>query len=194
MLPPVLILAGGQGTRAREYLGDTPKFLAPIRDTVLGDLLLDYLYKQGVRKVILSLSGSNGADKIFKYIVQRGSPKDLIVSFSIPNQQLGILRSISYASAHYKDVENLIVINGDTLLKVDLQAAMTFHSVIPDSSTRIFSPTLEKYKHNGIIIYSKVALNSLSDHNTRAASLPKSSFIDIGTKEDWEKAQTWHNN
>ena len=51
----VLILAGGQGTRIRETLGDTPKLLAPIGSSLFLELLVRRLKTFGVSRIILAL-------------------------------------------------------------------------------------------------------------------------------------------
>ena len=50
-----IILAGGLGTRLRSVVQDLPKCMAPVGGHPFLYYLLEYLKKQGVRRVILSL-------------------------------------------------------------------------------------------------------------------------------------------
>ncbi|MFZ4405661.1 MAG: sugar phosphate nucleotidyltransferase, partial [Pseudobdellovibrionaceae bacterium] len=51
----IIILAGGLGTRLKAVVGNTPKPIALIHENPFLCLLIDSLYAQGIRKIILSL-------------------------------------------------------------------------------------------------------------------------------------------
>ena len=50
---PVLILAGGLGTRLRSVVSDRPKALAPIGDQPFLQIQMELLRDQGARKFVL---------------------------------------------------------------------------------------------------------------------------------------------
>jgi len=49
----IAVLAGGLGTRLRSVLPETPKILAPVLGKAFLDHLLDWLIRQGARRVVL---------------------------------------------------------------------------------------------------------------------------------------------
>jgi len=50
-----IVLAGGLGTRLRSVVTDLPKPMAPIGDKPFLEYILEYLSKNGINRVVLSV-------------------------------------------------------------------------------------------------------------------------------------------
>jgi len=110
-----IILAGGLGTRLKGVISDIPKPMAPVANQPFLKYLLDYLKKQGIKKVILSVG--------YKYeIIQNffgNNYSDLELIYSIENTPLGTGGGIRLAINHLTSDKTFIV-NGDTFYDVNL--------------------------------------------------------------------------
>ncbi|MBR6131120.1 MAG: nucleotidyltransferase family protein [Bacteroidales bacterium] len=117
-----IILAGGFGTRLQGVVKDLPKPMAPINGRPFLTYILDYLIEYQYDKVILSVGYLH--EKIEEYF---GSEyKNLAIDYAVETEPLGtgggILNAMSKCTA-----DNVLVINGDTLFKVDLNRFERFH-------------------------------------------------------------------
>jgi D-glycero-alpha-D-manno-heptose 1-phosphate guanylyltransferase len=112
----VLILAGGLGTRLRSVISDVPKALAPIAGQPFLKYLLQYALRQKVNRVVISTGV--GAEHIQSFLDSVKYP------FSIETTQepkpLGTGGAIQFSLPKMKR-ENFFVINGDTILDVNLK-------------------------------------------------------------------------
>jgi NDP-sugar pyrophosphorylase family protein len=112
------ILAGGLGTRVARSLGDLPKAMAPAGGRPFLDHLLDWLYAQGVRRVVLCLG--YGAGAILAHL-ENYPCRDLEIVCAVEPEPLGTAGGIAYAR-HLLTGDAALVLNGDTLVDVDLGA------------------------------------------------------------------------
>ena len=114
---PVLILAGGAGTRLRNVIGDdTPKPMANISDKPFLWWLISYLEKQGVREVYLSVGYKK--EKIIDFFGSKY--KSVIIKYINEEEPLGTGGAIKVAADLIG--EDFIVINGDTFSLVNLES------------------------------------------------------------------------
>ena len=112
----IIVLAGGQGTRIREALGDTPKLLAPIGDIFFIELLINRLKFFGARRVILALG--HLSEKILEFLDT--SPLDGVkIVTSIEPEPLGTAGSIRFARKLI-NTDPVLVMNGDSFFSADL--------------------------------------------------------------------------
>lgn len=111
----VIILAGGFGTRLQSKVQNIPKPMAPINNRPFLDYLLDYLIKNKIEQVILSV--------YYNYELirnhYRSKYKEIEISYSIDIDPLGTGGAIKAAIPKSKN-DNVFVINGDTYFNVDL--------------------------------------------------------------------------
>jgi NDP-sugar pyrophosphorylase family protein len=112
------ILAGGLGTRVKGSLGDLPKAMAPAGARPFLDHLLDWLYEQGVRRVVLCLG--YGAGVILAHL-ENYPCRDLEIVCAVEPEPLGTAGGVAYAR-HLLTGDPTLVLNGDTLVDVDLGA------------------------------------------------------------------------
>ncbi|NBR07724.1 MAG: hypothetical protein EBT92_18450 [Planctomycetes bacterium] len=120
---PVLILAGGLGTRLRSVLADKPKALAPIMGKPFLEIQIELLKDQGANHFILCVG----------YLSQQisetfgdGSKFGVRIDYSEERDQLrGTAGAIKLAQPFIKD--RALVLNGDTYLDFDHNELVSRH-------------------------------------------------------------------
>ena len=120
-LRTAIILCGGQGTRFRAISEKTPKILASIGTKKLIDLLVDNLVKQGLKRVVLATG--HLSEVVEAYISEC---KDIDIFISREERPLGTGGALKKAFRLIED-ENVLVLNGDTVIEVDIKKMSTFH-------------------------------------------------------------------
>lgn len=117
-----IILAGGLGTRLKEAVPDLPKCMAPVNGRPFLFYVINYLRSQGIEKFIFSLGYMH--EVIEEYLNVQFST--LNFQCSIEKEPLGTGGAI-LASCYKTTEENVLVVNGDTLFKVNIAALSSFH-------------------------------------------------------------------
>jgi NDP-sugar pyrophosphorylase family protein len=118
-IPDVIILCGGRGSRLRPVLPDDPKSLAKIGEKPFLDILLESVFSQGFKKVILAVG------HLKEKIVERysGDPR---IMFSAEESALGTGGAVMNA-LDLVGTENFIVMNGDAYCEVDTRSLYEEH-------------------------------------------------------------------
>jgi len=116
-----VILAGGYGTRLAPVLGSLPKGLAPIRGRPFLDLLVEFLVRQGVSKLVFCV-GHHRQPVIDRY---RNWPGVQTV-FSEEVAPLGTGGAIRHALPQVSS-GRFFVLNGDSLCDIDLDGLLRYH-------------------------------------------------------------------
>ncbi|EII9765125.1 nucleotidyltransferase family protein [Campylobacter coli] len=110
-----IVLAGGLGTRLRSVVQDLPKPMAPINGKPFLAFVLEYLKKQGITEIILSVS--------YKYELIQEYFKDefhgMKIHYNIEKELLGTGGAIKDALKLVKN--EAYVVNGDTFFDIDLK-------------------------------------------------------------------------
>ncbi|EAL1149229.1 D-glycero-D-manno-heptose 1-phosphate guanosyltransferase [Campylobacter coli] len=110
-----IVLAGGLGTRLRSVVQDLPKPMAPINGKPFLAFILEYLKKQGITEIILSVS--------YKYELIQEYCKDefhgMKIHYNIEKELLGTGGAIKDALKLVKN--EVYVVNGDTFFDIDLK-------------------------------------------------------------------------
>jgi D-glycero-alpha-D-manno-heptose 1-phosphate guanylyltransferase len=130
----VIILAGGMGTRLRNVLPDQPKPLAKFGGRQHLIELLYQLDKQNIKKVILSLGYQ--ADKIVQSVSYHLKYLQLNVQFIVEKQPLGTLGAVSFV-ANSVELEQAIVMNGDTICKFDFSKFLQFIARVKEQASGV---------------------------------------------------------
>ena len=117
-----IILAGGLGTRLRSILIDTPKPMAPVNGIPFLCYVIDYLGQYDYDKIILSVGYLH--EKIIQYF--GNSYHSIQIDYAIETEPLGTGGGIALALSICEN-ENVLVVNGDTLFKADLNELERFH-------------------------------------------------------------------
>lgn len=118
-----IILAGGFGTRLRSVVSDVPKPLAPIDGRPFLAWLIDSLAKQGVENVTLSVH--HQWEKIRDYFI--ANPAAIKTDLVVEQEPLGTGGAMRYAMSAMQARQPLLVLNGDTYVRVDLKALYAHH-------------------------------------------------------------------
>lgn len=121
MIREAIILAGGLGTRLREAVPDLPKCMAPVAGRPFLSYVVDALRMQGIHHFIFSLGYK--AEAIEDYLKEHYPTLDY--TLALEEEPLGTGGAIQLALQSARTNEVLIA-NGDTLFKVDIQAMAGF--------------------------------------------------------------------
>jgi D-glycero-alpha-D-manno-heptose 1-phosphate guanylyltransferase len=121
---PVLVLAGGLGTRLRSCYDYGPKVLAPIGDRCFLDYLFSWLRDCGIENVVLCIGykGNQVSERIGD-----GHNYGLNVFYSSEEVQLGTAGALKQAE-HFVRTDSFFAMNGDSFLDVDLAAMYRYHN------------------------------------------------------------------
>ena len=117
-----IILAGGFGTRLQGVVKDLPKPMVPVNGRPFLTYVLDYLIDYEYERVVLSVGYLH--EKIVDYF--GGQYKTLAIDYAVETEPLGTGGGILFALSRCT-TDNVLVINGDTMFKVDLTAFERFH-------------------------------------------------------------------
>jgi D-glycero-alpha-D-manno-heptose 1-phosphate guanylyltransferase len=120
---PAIVLAGGLGTRLRSVISDLPKPMAPVCDRPFLHYIFQYLAKQGITEVILSVGYKSETIRDFfgeKYA-------DINIRYAVEDEPLGTGGGIAQAMAMIDS--DAFVLNGDTFFDVDLKELYDFSQI-----------------------------------------------------------------
>ncbi|MBT0858551.1 nucleotidyltransferase family protein [Campylobacter coli] len=110
-----IVLAGGLGTRLRSVVQDLPKPMAPINGKPFLAFVLEYLKKQGIAEIILSVSYKH--ELIQEYF--KDEFHGVKIHYNIEKELLGTGGAIKDTLKFVKN--EAYVLNGDTLFNIDLK-------------------------------------------------------------------------
>ena len=118
-----MILAAGLGTRLRPLTETTPKPLLPVGGTplIVWNLLL--LRAGGIREVMINLHYLGG---MIKAALGDGSRWNMRISYSHEPELLGTGGGLKRVENFFKG-QSFLVMNGDTLIDLDVSALQEFH-------------------------------------------------------------------
>jgi D-glycero-alpha-D-manno-heptose 1-phosphate guanylyltransferase len=117
-----IILAGGQGTRLREVVSNTPKCLAPVGEFTFLYYLINMLSIKGVNRFVFSLGYMH--PKIINYLNLNYPFLDY--EFVIESTPLDTGGAVKYALTKCIS-ENILIVNADTYLDINLNKFLNFH-------------------------------------------------------------------
>jgi D-glycero-alpha-D-manno-heptose 1-phosphate guanylyltransferase len=152
MIKEAIILAGGLGTRLRSVVADLPKCMALVAGKPFLHYVIAHLQKEGIRNFIFSLGYKsekviNFVNKEFLSSGRQGSNIDF--HFSIEEEPLGTGGAIKLSCEKVSD-HNVLVCNGDTLFKIDLQKLSNFHLQHNADCTLCLKP-MNNFERYGVV-------------------------------------------
>lgn len=118
-----MILAAGLGTRLRPLTNTIPKPLLPVGGTPLIVWNLLVLKRHGFHEVVINL---HHLGPMIEQALGNGSKFGLRIIYSKEPMILGTGGGIKQAEPHFSG-EPVLVLNGDTLFELDLEALCSFH-------------------------------------------------------------------
>src|SRR6478735_10620358 len=131
-----ILLAGGKGTRLRPLTLHTPKPIVPIFNRPFLMYQLDQLRQvPEITEVILSL---NYQPRRIEETFGNGEALGIKISYAVEPQPLGTGGAIKYSAQTVQD--SVIVLNGDVLQQIDLQAVIARHRAARAKATIVLTP------------------------------------------------------
>ena len=121
-----IVLAGGLGTRLKERVPDLPKPMAPIAGRPFLEYVLDGLIGGEVDEIVLAVGYRAESIQDHFGTNYRGLP----IRYSVETSALGTGGAIRQAISR-NDRHPLLVLNGDTLLKIDYRALLAWYRQHP---------------------------------------------------------------
>jgi len=118
---PVVILAGGKGTRLMPYTTALPKPLMPIGEYPILDILLKQLATQGFRKITLAVGHLAG---LIQAYFKDGHDWGLEIEYAYETSPLGTAGPIAKLPRYERA---MLVLNGDLLTSLDFARIVRFH-------------------------------------------------------------------
>ncbi|MEP6713142.1 MAG: nucleotidyltransferase family protein [Ferruginibacter sp.] len=140
-----IILAGGLGTRLRSAVPDLPKCMAAVAGKPFLQHVIAYLQQQGVKDFIFSIGYKH--DVIEDFL--RDKYPSLNYQLSIEAEPLGTGGAIKMACEKVSG-KNTLVLNGDTLFKIDINKLLTFHQQQNASCTLALKP-MYNFERYGVV-------------------------------------------
>ena len=118
---PVVIMAGGRGTRLDPFTRILPKPLIPIGNKPVIEIIMERFYQYGFHKFIYTLNYKKGYLKLF--LQENSFPYQ--IDFAEEDQFLGTAGGL--ALLRDKIHETFYVTNCDSILQIDFEKALNWH-------------------------------------------------------------------
>jgi len=118
-----IILAGGLGTRLRSVVADLPKPMAVISGRPFLEWLMEYWVGQGIREFILAVGYKKEAILGHFGNAYQGSS----VRYAVESEPLGTGGALLCAAEKADPDKPLLVLNGDTIFRVEMEDLVSFH-------------------------------------------------------------------
>ena len=118
---PVVIMAGGKGTRLEPFTKVLPKPLIPIHEKPVIEHIIERFTEVGVKKFILSINYKASIMKAFFEELQA----DFTVEFLEEKEPLGTAGGLKFLQGRYN--APFIVTNSDNIIKADYPDLYAFH-------------------------------------------------------------------
>ena len=192
MIKEAIILAGGLGTRLRKAVPDLPKCMAHVNGRPFLSYVIDYYRMQGVERFVFSLGYKN--EIIEDYLHSDYSSLDYKVV--IESEPLGTGGAIQLALQQIT-TENVLILNGDTLFKVNVNKLFDLHIEKDAECTLALKPMLhfdrygvvELNKDNRIIAFKEKQFYNSGNINGGVYILNKSQYLThhLPSKHSFEK-------
>lgn len=135
---PVVIIAGGKGTRLRPFTNILPKPLIPIKNKSALELVIENFLKYGANKIELTL-GDKGK-MIEAYLSNNLLP--VSINYYYEKKPLGSAGSLGHFKNKFK--KSFFVTNCDVVINADYGQIMEYHLKNKDALTIV--GTLENFK------------------------------------------------
>jgi len=118
---PVVIMAGGKGTRLKPFTDVLPKPLIPVNDIPVVEHIIEKFTNIGCSSIYLTV---NYKAKILKAYFEELSPKYKVTFIDEP-EPLGTAGSLNFLSDHFN--QPIFVTNCDIIIKSDYREIYKYH-------------------------------------------------------------------
>ena len=120
---PVVIMAGGTGSRLRPQTTNCPKPMLEVNGKPILEIVIENCIKDGFKEFYISV---NYLKKIIVKHFKDGSKWGININYLEESKPLGTAGSLSLLPKNLRN--DILVINGDVLTKFNLQKLLEFHS------------------------------------------------------------------
>ena len=148
-LPDVVILCGGLGTRLRSVVSDRPKPMALVQGRPFLDQVVDHVLSHGFTRIVFA-TGHLG-ERIARHYQGRADFTAIIAYEGSPRGTAGALR----ACRPLIETDTVIVMNGDSLCRLDLQGLLAAHAERGAGATLAAVPAGDRTDGGNLIIDSR---------------------------------------
>jgi len=118
---PVVIMAGGKGSRLEPFSNIFPKALIPVGDKTIIEIIMDEFKKHGIEKFFITLNYKGGM--IESYF--NSKKNDCKIHYVTEKDYLGTAGSLKLVEDRIDDI--FIVSNCDVLVSADFDEVTSFH-------------------------------------------------------------------
>jgi D-glycero-alpha-D-manno-heptose 1-phosphate guanylyltransferase len=155
---PVLILAGGKGTRVKHLLNDLPKPMFPVLGKPFLEYLIKYFKRLGFCKFYLSIGyQSNSIEEHFH------EHKD--IEFIVEKTPLGTGGAVLNATKVINE-ESFIAVNGDTFFLMDFEKFLDFISD-KNHSFIVLKKSTDISRYGTVKFNSQYLITNFDEKNTK---------------------------
>ncbi|WEK34585.1 MAG: nucleotidyltransferase family protein [Candidatus Pseudobacter hemicellulosilyticus] len=166
MIRECIILAGGLGTRLRSAVPELPKCLAPVAGKPFLHWVLCYLRQQGIERFVFSLGYRH--ELIVDYLEAEWPALD--AHYSIEQEPLGTGGAILLASRQAVE-GTVLIVNGDTLFKVDLAGLAAVHTAQQAHCTLALKPMRDFDRYGVVTLDERGRISSFREKQFYAEGL-----------------------
>lgn len=145
---PVVIMAGGKGTRLDPFTKVLPKPLLPIKDKTITEMIIDSFMEFGVNKFYLILNYKGKVIESYFNSIE----KDYEINFVWEDEFLGTAGSLYLLKDIVKE-DNFFVSNCDIVLDVNYNDVLEYHQKMNGTFTTITS--IKHYKIPYGVVFTK---------------------------------------
>lgn len=119
-----VVLVGGFGTRLRPLTSSRPKQMLPVANRTMIDRVLEHLGAHGVERAVLSLGYKPDA---FLAAYPSGRRGDVELHYAVEPEPRDTAGAIRFAALDAGIDERFVVVNGDVLTDLDIDALVQAH-------------------------------------------------------------------
>jgi len=146
VISEAIILAGGLGTRLRSAVPDLPKCMAPVNGHPFLKYVIDHLERQGINHFVFALGYKH--EEIIAYLEK--DFHSLLFKVSLEDEPLGTGGAI-YKACKVAKEKSVLVVNGDTLFKVNVDTLAGFHALSGSNCTLSLKP-MKNFDRYGVVM------------------------------------------
>ena len=161
-----VVLCGGKGTRLRTIISDRPKGLAPVRGRALLDILVDDVVAQGIRRVIFCVGHLK--EQIIAHFSGR---READFVFSEETTPLGTGGAVKNAAGLIGS-DPFLVMNGDSICRVDLHTLLEFHYTNGAELTIVVAQDRERGDAGAIGLATDSRIRSFNEKPLTGSTVP----------------------
>ncbi len=161
-----IILAGGLGTRLRSAVPDLPKCMAPVNGVPFIAYVVNHFQAQGIRHFIFALGYKSESFESFLHTILPAGNYEL----SIENEPLGTGGAIQLACSKTREPD-VIVANGDTLFRIQVQGLTAFHIQKNAQCTLALKPMKASIRYGAVKLNEDHSVESFTEKQYFAEGL-----------------------